>query len=129
MVIVVFECICVVECRVIVFHDDGFSFGSVPQTISYWGQSSFSDCSGSCSTSISLIFGLFCQGAVFFAGCQLLDCALNGLDPSFFGQLLAKCPGCAHLRHSCYRIPLWNSSLGMLNLGRLRVASSAMGSP
>jgi len=129
VVIVVFECICVVECRVIVFHHDGFSFGSVGQTISYWGQSSFPDCSGSCSTSISLIFGLVCHGAVFFAGCQFLACALNGLGPSFFGLFLAKCPGCAHLRHSCSHILLWNSSLKMLNLGRFRVASSSIGSP
>jgi len=117
MVLVVIECFCVVECRVLVFHDDGFSFGYVPQPISYWGQSSFPDSSGSFSTSISLIFGLVCQGAVLFAGCQFLACALNGLGPSFFVQLLAKCPGCAHLRHSCSRILLWNSSLEILNLG------------
>ena len=36
---------CVVECRMVVFHDDGFSFGSDPPTISYWGHSSFPDCS------------------------------------------------------------------------------------
>jgi len=62
-------------------------------------------------------------------GCQFLACALNGLSPSFFGQLLARCPGCAHLRHSSSRILLWNSSLEMLNLGRLLVVSSSMGSP
>jgi len=33
MVIVVFEAFRVVECRIVVLHDDGFSF--VPQTISY----------------------------------------------------------------------------------------------
>ena len=129
MVIVVFECICVVECRVVVFDDDGFSFGSVPQTISHWGPSSFPDCSGPCATSISLFFVLVCQGAVFLAGCQRLTCALNGLGPSFLGQLLAKCPGCAHLSHRCSRILLWNSSLEMLNLGRFRVASNSIGSP
>jgi len=122
------ESIRMVECRVVVFHDDGFSFGSVPQTISYWGQSSFPDCSGSCSISISLILGLVCQGATFFVGCQFLACALNSLGPSFLRQLQAKCPGCGHLGHSCSRI-LWNSSLEMLNIGGLTLASSAIGSP
>jgi len=129
MVIVVFVCIHVVECRVVFFHDDGLSFWYVSQTISYWGQSSFPDCSCSCPTSMSLIFGLVCHEGVFFAGCQLLACVLNGLGPFFFGQCLAKCPGSAHLRHSCSRILLWNSSLEMLNLGRFRVASSSIGSP
>ena len=119
----------IIQVITLVFQDEGFSFGSVPQTISYWGQSSVPDCSGSCSTSISHILRLFCQGAGFFAGCQLLACALNGLGPYFFGQLLAKCPGCAHLRHSCSRILLWNSSLEILNLGLFRVASSSIGSP
>jgi len=129
MVIVVFKGFRIVECRVVVFQDDGFSCGSVPQTISYWGHSSFPDCSGSCSTLISLILGLVCHGAGFFVGCQLLVCALNGLGPSFFVQFLAKCPGCVHLRHSCSRILFWNSSLEILNLGRFLVASSSMGSP
>jgi len=111
MVVVVFEGFRVGEYGVVVFHDDGVSFGSVSQTISYWGHSSFPQCSGPCSTSISLIFGLVCQWAIFFAGCQLLACALNGLGPSFVVQLLAKCPGCPHLRHCCSRILLWNSSL------------------
>jgi len=47
IVIVVFECIRVVECRVGVLHNDGFSFRSVPPSICYWEQSSFPDWSGS----------------------------------------------------------------------------------
>jgi len=129
MVLVVIECFRVVECREVIFHGDGFSFGSVPQTISYWGQLSFPDCSGSCSTSISLIFGLVCQGVVFLAGCQRLGSALNGFGPSFSGQLLAKGPGCAHLRHSCSHILHLNLSLEMWNLGRFCGRSSSIGSP
>ena len=60
-------------------------------------------------------------------GCQLLACALNGLGLAFLMQFLAKCPGCAHLKHSCFLILLWNSSLEMLNLGRFLVASNSMG--
>jgi len=129
MVIVGLESFRVIECHVVVFHDDGFSFGSVPQSISYWRHSSFPDCLGSCSTSISLILGLVCHGATFWMGCQPLACVLNGWCLSFFGQLLAKCPGRAHLRHSCSRILLSNSSQEILNLGRLQVASSSIGSP
>ena len=84
MVIVLFEGFRVFECRVVVLHDDGFSFWYVPQTISYWRDLSFPNCSGSCSTSISLILGQVCQGAIFFVGCQLLACALYGLGPSVF---------------------------------------------
>ena len=129
ILVVVFVGICVVECRVVVFQNDGFSFWSVPQTISYWGHSSLPDCSCCCSTLITLVLGQVCQGAVFLVGCQLLPCALNGLVISFSGQLLAKCQRCAHLRHSCSRILRWDSSLKMLNLGRLRVASNSIGSP
>ena len=68
MVMVVFEGFRVVECRVVVFQDDGFSCGSVPPTISYWGHASFPDSSGSCSATISLILGLVCQGVGFFVG-------------------------------------------------------------
>jgi len=128
MVIVVFEGFRVGEGHLLVFHDDGFLLGSVPQTISYLGHSSFPDCSVSCSTSISLLLGLVCQGAIFFAGCQLLASAFNALGSSFFGHLLAMCPGWAHLRHSCSRILLWNTSLEILNLGRLRVVSSSIAS-
>src|ERR1700712_382992 len=98
MVVVVFEGFPVVECRVIVFQDDGFSFWSVPQPISYWGQSSFPDCSGSFSTSISLIFCLFCHGAGFLVGCQFLACGLGGVGSHLFSATLW--PGRPHLRHS-----------------------------
>jgi len=63
MVVVVFKCFCVVEYRVVVFHH-GFTLESVPQTISSWGNSSFADCAGSCSTSISLIHYLLARGQV-----------------------------------------------------------------
>jgi len=49
--------------------------------------------------------------------------------PSFFGEFLAKSPGCVHLRDSCSRILLWNSSLEMFNLCHSRVGSSSIGSP
>jgi len=90
MVTFLFEGFCVVECRVVLYQDDGFSFGSVPQTISYWGHQSFPKCSGSSSTSISMKLGLDCQGVGLFVGCQLVVFSLNGLGPAFFVQFLAK---------------------------------------
>jgi len=78
MVIVVFKCIRVIESRVVVFHNDGFPLGSVPQTLSYWGHSSFPAGSGSSLTLHSLIMGLVCQEEAFFVGCQFLACAFNG---------------------------------------------------
>src|SRR6201995_5780530 len=129
VVVFVFECLRVVECRVIVFHDDGFPFESVPQTISYWGHSSFPDCSGSFSTSISCILCRGCHGAFRFAGCQLLVFGLNGFGWSCLVQTSARCPGCAHFRHNLSRMRLRNSSGGMFNLGRLLNASKSIASP
>jgi len=65
------------------------------------------------------------QGNIF-AG---VACASNGLGLFFLVQFLAKCPGCAHLRHCWARILLGNSSLKALNLGPFVVASNSMGSP
>src|ERR1700712_1047798 len=127
MVIVVFESFRVVECRVIVFQDNGFSFWSVPQTISCWGQLSFPDCSGPFSTSISLILGLDCHGAGFFVGCQLLAGWLKGVVSHLLSAALS--PGFPHLRHNRSLIRFWNSSLDMLNLGRFLVAFRSIGSP
>jgi len=106
MVFVLSKCFRVVECRVVVFHHDGISLGFVPQTIADGEQSLFPECSGSSLTLISLIFGLVCQVAVCFAGCQLLAHGLNGLGPSVFGQSLAKCHVWELLRHSYSRILL-----------------------
>src|ERR1700712_3315744 len=127
MVVVVFEGFRVVECHVVDFQDDGFSFRSVPQTISYWGQSSFPDCSGSFSTSISLILGLDCHGAGLFVGGQFLAGGLEGVVSHLLSAALW--PGFPHLRHNRSFIRLWNSSLDILNLGRLLVASRSIGSP
>src|SRR6195952_450364 len=101
MVIVVFESFRVVECRVVVFQDNGFSFWSVPQTIAYWGQSSFPDCGSSFSTSISLIFGLVCHGVGFLVGCQFSACGLDGRGLSFLSHTTTLWPGCPHYRQSC----------------------------
>ena len=127
MVLVAFECFRVVECRVIVCRDDGFSFWSVPQPISYWGRSSFPDCSGINSTSISLICCLPCRGAFFLFCCQGHVCGLNGLG--VIVHPAARCPGFPHLRQSCSLMRRWNSSFEMLSRGRLLVASNSIGSP
>ena len=127
MVLVAFECFRVVECRVVVCRDDGFSFWSVPQPISYWGHSSFPNCSGTESMSISLICCLPCHGAFFLFCCQDRAFGLNG-----FGVIVhpaARCPGFPHLRHSCSLMRRWNSSFEMLSRGRLLVASNCIGSP
>src|ERR1700712_4889954 len=129
MVVVVFESFLVVECRVVCFRVCGFSFCSAPQTISYWGQSSFPDCSGFSSTSIALIFGLVCHGAGFLVGCQFFACGLNGLGSFFLSHAAALWPGLPQFRQSCSLMRRWNSSLDMLSLGRLFVASRSIGSP
>jgi len=129
MVIVVFKGFGVFKCRVVVCHDDGFSFGSLPQTISYWGHSRFADCWGCSLTSIPLILCLVFHRAGFLVGGQLLACALNELAPSILVQYMAKYSGGALLGHSGSRILLDNSSLMMLNLDCFRVASNSMGSP
>ena len=127
MVLVAFERFRVVECRVVVRRDDGFSFWSVPQPISYWGQSSFPDCSGTDSMSISLIYCLPCHGAFFLFCCQGRAFGLN-----CFGVIVhpaARCPGFPHLRQSCSLMRRCNSSLEMLSRGRLLVVSNFIGFP
>ena len=127
MVLVAFDVFHVVECRVVVCRDDGFSFWSVPQHMSYRGHSSFPDCSGTESMSISLICCLPCHGAFFLFCWQDRACGLNGfgviVDPA------ARCPGFLHLRQSCSLMRHWNSSLEMLHCGRLLVVSNSIGSP
>ena len=117
------------QCQIVVFHDDGFSFRSVPQTISYWGHSSFPDCSGSFSTSISWIFCRVCHGAFRFAGCQLFARGLNCFGWSCLVQASARCPGCAHFRHNFSRMRLLNSSGDRFSLGRRLNASKSIASP
>ena len=127
MVLVAFQCFLVVECCVVVCREDGFSFWSVPQPISYWGHSSFPNCSGTDSMSISLICCLSCHGAFFLFCCQGRAGGLNG-----FGVIVhpaARCPGFPHLRQSCSLMRRWNSFLEMLCGGRLLVASNSIGSP
>ena len=127
MVLVAFECFRVVKCRIGVCSGDGFSFWSVPQPISYLGLSSFPDCSGTDSMSISLICCLPCHEALFLFCCQSHACGLNS-----FGVIVhpaARCPGFPHLRKSCSLMRRWTSSLEMLSRGRLLVASNSIGSP
>ena len=61
MVVLVVQSFRIVQCRVQVPHLNGLWFGLVPQTIAYWGPSSFPD-SPSFVTSISLALasGLHC---------------------------------------------------------------------
>ena len=127
VVFVFFECLRVVECRVIFCRDNGFSFWSVPQPISYCELFSFPDSAGIDLISISLICWLACHGTGFLFGCQGRACGSNGLGVIL--HLAAWCPGFPHLRHSCSFIRLWNSSLEMLGLGCLRVTSKFIGSP
>ena len=126
IVLIIFTCFRVVECRVVVCHHDGFPFWSVPQPISCWEHSSFPNCSATDSILISLIYCLPCHAAGFLAGCQFSASGLNDLG---FPQSHILCPGVPHLRYSLSLLCHWNSSLEMLNRGCLLVDSKSIGSP
>jgi len=125
MVIFVGQCFHVVQCRVKVPHLNGLWFGPVPQTIAYWGLSSFPD-SSSLATSISLALA----GGLH---CFLLSFLSSQVAPSlllvWLRHAAARCPGLAHLRHKLLLILRWYSLAEMLNPGLLRVASNSIGSP
>jgi len=125
MVILVVQCFGVVQCRIKVPHLNGLCFGHVPQTIAYWGLSSFLY-SASFATSISLALagGLHCFLLSFF-GSQVASSLLL----VWSGQAAARCPRLAHLRHRLPLILLWYSLAEMLNPGLLRVAATSIGSP
>ena len=127
MIVFVVQCFRVVQCRVKVPHLNGLWFGLVPQTIAYWGLSSFPDSSSDpLSTSISraLAGGLHCFLLSVF-GSQVVPSLLF----AWLRHAAALCPGLAHLRHRFALILLWYSFAEMLNPGLLRIASNSMGSP
>ena len=126
MVFVIFECFRGVECRVVVCRDDGFSFFSVREHISYWRHSLFPDCSGTDSLSISLIRCLPSHGAFFLFCCQSRACGLNDFD--VIVHPAAQCSGFLHWRQSRSLMRLWNSSPLMLSRGCLPFASKSIGS-
>jgi len=125
MVIFVVQCFRVVQCRVQVPHLNGLWFGLVPQTIAYWGLSSFPDCS-SFATPISLALagGLHCF-LLSFLGSEVAPSLLL----AWSRQAAARCPGLAHLRPKLFLILRWYSLAEMLNPGLLHVTSSSIGSP
>ena len=127
MVIFVVQCFRVVQCRVKVPHLNGLWSGPVPQTIAYWGLSSFPDSSpASLSTSLShaLPGGLHCVLLSFFCS-QVAPSLLF----AWLRHAAALCPGLTHLRHKFALILRWYSWAEMLNPGLLRVASNSIGSP
>jgi len=127
MVILVVQCLRVVQCYVKVPHLNGLWFGLVLQTIVYWGLSSFPDSSPtSVGTSISLALA---RGLPYF----LLSFLGSHVAPSFLLAWLWHaaiwCPGLAHLRHRLLLIPGWYSLAEMWNPGLVLVASKSIGSP
>jgi len=125
MVIFVVQCFRVVQCRVKVPYFNGLWFGPVPQTIAYWGLSSFPN-SSSFATSISLALagGLHCF-LLSFLGSP----AAPSLLLAWLRHTAARCAGLAHLRHKLLLILRWYYLAEMLNPGLLRVASNSIGSP
>jgi len=125
MVIFVFQCFRVVQCCVKVPYLNGLWFGPVPQTIAYWGLSSFPDPSSLVtSISLGLAGGLLCF-LLSFLGSHVAPSLLL----AWLRHAAARCPGLAHLRHKLLPLLRWYSLAQMLNPGLLRVASNSIGSP
>ena len=106
----------------------GGRFGSIPQAISYWGHSSFPNCSGSFSNSISWIFCHGCLGVFRFAGCELPAGGFTSRSWPCLSHTSALCPGCCHFRQSRSRMLRLNPSGERLSLGRLLKAFRSIAS-
>jgi len=128
MIVFLFQCCRKAQCRTVLVIDDVFPFESIPQTISYWGLSSFPDCSASSSSSISLMSGLILPGVVF-RSCQVFAFLYPSLGSPVLWHSRAWCPGFPHLKDNFSLIRRWNSLLERLRFGCLLVASRSIGSP